>query len=467
MVKVRFAPSPTGYLHVGNAKTALINFLFSRSVRGRLVLRIEDTDMERSHVSFEKSIMEDLSWLGIEWDEGPIRQTDRFDLYREYARVLMEQGAAYKCFCSHDELEESRSAALKKGLPPRYNGKCRDLSAEDAARLEAEGRQFVVRFKSLSRPISFTDAIHGEISFPRDHVDDFILMKQEGTPSYNFAVVVDDMDMGITHVIRGADHISNTPKQIMLFEVLGGKIPRYAHHSLLVGEDKKPLSKRHGASRVRDFRDLGILPPALRNYLGIIGRNVPGEIMDSEELAATFSLESLSKADSVFDMEKLIWFNKEYMKSVPLETLLGEMGLSADYADRINVLRENAATMVEMKDYLRIFEHADMSEGSEAYLRQVHPSEKFIEAIKEMITTRDSLNSTFDSLVSSLVATGEFKKKDVFMILRIFLTGRRHGPPLKEMFPLIPLFVVTERLDKYLVSREEQTALLANPPVSE
>ena len=306
----------------------------------------------------------------------------------------------------------------------------------------------MVRFKSLNKPITFIDSIHGEIQFPRDHVDDFILMKQESTPSYNFAVTIDDMIMDITHVIRGADHISNTPKQIMLFEALGKTPPQYAHHSLLVGEDKKPLSKRHGATRVKDFREMGILPEALRNYLGTIGRNVKKEIMDMDELAGTFSLTSLSRTDSFFDMEKLYWFNKEYMKQTPLDVLLAYLDLPGQYSDRIAVLRENAATLNEMKEYLDIFEKADMSEEGMSYLSQLALPDNFVTTIAGFFT--EHAVPSVENIVNALMEGSGLKKKDLYMILRIFLTGRKSGPPLKEILQLIPNDIIIKRIDRYL-----------------
>jgi glutamyl-tRNA synthetase len=456
VVKVRFAPSPTGHLHVGNAKTALLNCLFAMARQGKLVLRIEDTDMERSDVSYEKSILDDLIWLGIAWDEGPLRQTERFDIYRAYAKTLLDKGVAYKCFCSQEELEKLREASLKKGDPPRYSGACRNLSEKEVSQLEQSGKPYVVRFKSLYKAIPFIDGIHGEIQFPRDHVDDFILMKQGMTPSYNFAVTIDDMIMGITHVIRGADHISNTPKQIMLFEAFGESPPQYAHHSLLVGEDKKPLSKRHGATRIKDFREMGILPEALRNYLGTIGRNVKKEIMDMTEMSGGFSLDSLSKADSVFDMEKLYWFNKEYMKHLPLETLLRELDLPAQYGDRVSVLRENTATLTEMKEFLNVFDTSDISDEGLSTLDRIAPPDDFITTLNDIIANHGNTPS-FDTLLNTMVLRNELKKKDVFMVLRIFLTGRKSGPPLKELFQMIPKEIILERINKYLTPRNGET----------
>jgi glutamyl-tRNA synthetase len=356
MVKVRFAPSPTGHLHVGNGWTALLNHLFARSKKGTFLLRIEDTDMERSDPLYEQSIQRDLEWLGISWDEGPYRQSERVEVYRSCADKLLAAGTAYKCFCSKETLEEMRRASLKAGEPPRYKGTCRDLPRHVVEELERAGTPFVLRFKAPYEPVHFVDGIRGAMDFPRGHVDDFVILKQEQTPSYNFAVTVDDMLMGITHVIRGSDHVSNTPKQIMLFHAFGNKPPEYAHHALLTGKDKKPLSKRHGATGVKEFRDMGILRQAFINYLAINGRSLKKELMEEAELVETFSLQSLSPSDSVFDMDKLLWFNREYMRKAPVKNLLELLGLPEEYGDRISSLRENAATVNEMRDLLAIFD---------------------------------------------------------------------------------------------------------------
>ena len=457
MVKVRFAPSPTGHLHIGNAKVALLNYLFAKNQQGKLVLRIEDTDLERSDTSYEASILDDLKWLGITWDEGPVRQTERFEIYRSYAKILLDKGAAYKCFCSQDELERAREASLKKGEAPRYSGACRKLSEKEVFDLEESGKPYVVRFKSLHKVIRFVDEIyHGEVGFPLNHVDDFILMKQGSTPSYNFAVTIDDMLMDITHVIRGTDHLSNTPKQIMLFEAFGKTPPRYGHHSLLVGEDKKPLSKRHGVTRIKDFREMGILPEALRNYLGTIGRSVNKEIMDIDELAGTFSLTSHSRADSFFDMEKLRWFNKEYMKNIPLENLLKELDLPPQYRDRVTLLRENTATLTEMREYLDIFDKPAISEEGTLYLDRIAPSENFIASLRSLLTHNDV--PSFEHIIDALGGKTVLKKKDFFMVLRILLTGRKSGPPLKEIFQIIPKDIIMKRIDGYLTTASESHA---------
>lgn len=452
MVKVRFAPSPTGYLHVGNAKIALMNYLFAGKMGGKFVLRIEDTDLERSETSYEKSIIDDLTWLGIVWDEGPLRQTERFDVYRSYVRVLLDKGDAYKCFCSQETLEKMRETSLRKGEPPRYDGRCRKLSGQEVADLEKSGAPYVIRFKAPHKIVHFFDEVYrGDVTFPMNHVDDFILMKQGGTPSYNFAVTIDDMLMDITHVIRGADHVSNTPKQIMLFEALGRTPPRYGHLALLVGEDKKPLSKRHGATRVKDFREMGILPEALRNYLGTIGRSVDKEVMDMDELTATFSLESLSRADSFFDMDKLYWFNKEHMKRTSLDILRKYLDLSVDYNDKIAILRENATTLNELKDYLDIFDKTDMSDDAVDYLSRFVLSDKFLSTVTGFFLKQDGL--AIENIIDSLIDESGLKKKDLFMILRILITGRRNGPPLREILRLIPHDTVVKRIRGYLDTR--------------
>lgn len=447
MIRVRFAPSPTGYLHIGNARTALLNYLFAKSEKGTCILRIEDTDAERSDVLYEASIMEDLQWLGVQWDEGPFKQSDRLDIYRDYARTLLEKGAAYKCFCTKEDLEQMRAASLKKGEPPKYNGKCRRLSDDTAKALEQEDKPYVVRFKSLEKQVTFTDGIHGKIDFPRDHVDDFILLKQELTPSYNFAVAVDDMLMGITHVIRGADHISNTPKQLMLFHAFGQKPPQYAHHSLLTGDDKKPLSKRHGVTSLREFGNMGILPQALMNYVGIIGRNVKKELMDNEELIETFSLDSLSSSDAVFDMEKLLWFNKEYIRKAPVDYLLKASGLSSDCREKVCLVRDNARTMIEVKDLLNIFNGVDVTQEGLAFLRERKEAGAVIHELKGMLTDG---GVTFEHVLQRLEGTTNMKKRDILMVLRIISTGRKSGPPLGEIFHLIPKDIIITRIDSYL-----------------
>lgn len=452
MVKVRFAPSPTGHLHIGNAKTALYNCLFARKTGGTFVLRMEDTDRERSEATYERSIMDDLAWLGITWNEGPVRQSERLELYAAHAKLLMDRGLAYKCFCTEEELAAARQGSLGKGEPPRYNGKCRDLPAGEAERLAGEGRAFTVRFRADAGPIAFHDGIRGELSFPRGHVEDLIILRHDGTPTYNLAVVVDDMLMGITDVIRGSDHIANTPKQIALFEALGAAPPRYAHHSLLIGADRKPLSKRHGATRVMDFRSMGIVRAALVNYLCTMGRNTAAEIMDMDELARTFSLDSISASDNIFDREKLLWFNREYLKRMPLDELVEEAGLGAHEADRVSAVRENASTVSDLKDYLNIFTRPELDERVLTYLAKTDGAGEIAREMKGLLS--GDVQVSFEDLAGMIGARENLRRKDLFMILRAFVTGRPDGPPLKDVFPLVPVSIITGRIEAYLNRHE-------------
>jgi glutamyl-tRNA synthetase len=444
MVKVRFAPSPTGNLHIGNLRTAVLNYLFAQNQGGTFTLRIEDTDVERSDIRYETSIMDDLKWLGITWEDGPYRQSERTVLYRDFVKILLEKGAAYKCFCPKERLENIRQASIDKGEPPRYDGTCRGLSGETVERLEREWRPYVVRFKPPRKTIIFKDGIRGQVQFPPDHVDDFILLKQELTPSYNFAAAIDDMTMGITHVIRGGDHISNTPKQIMLIEALGKKPPKYAHHSLLVGNDRKPLSKRHGATRISEFRDMGILQTALVNYIGVIGRSVVKEVMNEEDLSRTFSLQSFAGSDSVFDMEKLLWFNKEHVRKMPVDQLLAKAGLDHGYTEKILLLRENARTLVEMKELLDIFEGTEIADDGTEYLSRATDPGAVAREIKEALD--DGKEVTFEDVFERVAHSVNVPRKELFMVLRIVITGRTNGPPLKDMFRLIPKGHILERI---------------------
>jgi glutamyl-tRNA synthetase len=445
MVKVRFAPSPTGNLHIGNARTAVLNYLFARRHQGHFVLRIEDTDVERSEAVFEGSIKEDLRWLSLDWDEDPCRQSDRLDIYRTQAQRLSEKGLVYKCFCSKEELEKARVDALRRGLPPRYRGTCRTLSGEAVRGLEEKGIPYVLRFRSFEKKIVFTDSIHGEMTFPPDHVDDFIIMRSDHIPAYNFAAAVDDLLMGITHVIRGADHLSNTPKQIMLFHALDSEAPIYAHHSLLVGADKKPLSKRHGATRVEEFRAMGILPEAMINYLGIIGRKIDKEVSDREGLIRNFSFGSLSASDSLFDPEKLMWLNKEHLRAMDIDTLLARTGLPPEKREKVAMLRENARTLSDIRPMLDIFDTAYVDEDAMEYLQSVKERTPASALLNQIF---DGSHDEFEEVFARLDAkTGGLSRKELLMFLRVVMTGKKSGPPLSELYRLIPKEIILKRIE--------------------
>jgi nondiscriminating glutamyl-tRNA synthetase len=324
-MRLRFAPSPTGQLHVGNARTALFNWLLAHGKDGTFILRIEDTDVERSTRESESSILDDLRWLGLHWDEGPdvggahgpYRQSERFHLYASYANELLQGGHAYHCFCSPAKLESDRQADLAAGRPPRYSGTCRNISLSDArARIDA-GERPVIRFKVPERvEVTFHDLVRGDVTFSSDVIGDWILVRSDGRPQYNFAVVIDDALMSVSHVIRGEDHISNTPRQLMLYQALGFAPPLFAHLALVMGPDHTPLSKRHGATSVAEFRARGYLPEALTNYLALIGWSPGGdeELLPMDELARRFAIEKVGHSAGVFDPEKLAWMNRHYMK---------------------------------------------------------------------------------------------------------------------------------------------------------
>ena len=331
-MRVRFAPSPTGQLHVGNARTALFNWLLARGQGATFILRIEDTDFERSSRESERAIVEDLRWMGLDWtegietqgDHGPYRQSERLHIYRAHAVELMSRGHAYQCFCSSEQLEADRQAALAAGRAPQYVGRCREIGRDQARRRIENGEKAVIRFRvPESRDVVFDDLVRGEVRISTDVIGDPVLVRSDGIPAYNYAVVIDDALMEITHVIRGEDHISNTPRQILLYEAFGWRPPAFAHVSLVMGPDHTPLSKRHGATSVAEFRTRGYLPEALTNYLALIGWS-PGEgqeLLPIEELATRFRLENVGHSAGVFDVEKLAWVNRHYLKQAQPERL--------------------------------------------------------------------------------------------------------------------------------------------------
>jgi glutamyl-tRNA synthetase len=326
MPRVRFAPSPTGYLHVGGARTALFNWLFARHFGGTLVLRIEDTDLERSTSEMVEGILQGLQWLGINWGEGPYYQTQRVELYKAAAARLIESGSAYYCFCSKEELEARRAKAAEEGRPPRYEGTCRRIERAEALRRKSVGEAAAVRFAvPESGTTGFDDAVFGRVEFANTELEDFVLLRSDGSPTYHLSVVADDIDLRITHIIRGADHISNTPKQVLLYQALGAPMPVFAHVPLILGADKTRLSKRHGATSVMAYRDEGIVPEAFRNFLALLGWTPPEgspEILGDQEIIRLFGLDAISRSNAVFDRAKLDWFNTEYIRGYPAERLL-------------------------------------------------------------------------------------------------------------------------------------------------
>ncbi len=330
-VRVRFAPSPTGFLHLGLARTALVNYIFARKNEGKFILRIEDTDIERSREIFEKDILESLKWLGIKWDEGPdiggnygpYRQSQRKAIYKKYLEKLLKEGRAYHCFCSKEELEAERQYQMSIGQPPHYSGRCASLAKEEVERRLSEGKPSVIRFRMPSKKVVFNDLIRGRVEFDASLIGDIVIAKDLDNPLYNFSVVVDDYEMKITHVIRGEDHISNTPKQILIQEALGFSHPTYAHLPLILGPDRTKLSKRHGAVAISEYRKKGYLPQALVNFMAFLGWN-PGterEIYSLNSLIKDFSLDKIQKSGAVFNIKRLDFLNGFYIRQTPVEKL--------------------------------------------------------------------------------------------------------------------------------------------------
>ncbi len=322
-VRVRIAPSPTGFLHVGTARAALFNYLFAKHEGGKFILRIEDTDVARSEKRFEKDIIDNLRWLGLQWDEGPYRQSERTASYTAHIDQLLKEDKAYYCFCSEEELEVKRQDQMSRGEAPKYNGKCREMSKEEVKKCLAEGKPSIIRFKAAARKVSFHDLIRGKVEFDSSLIGDFTIAKNLATPLYNFAVVVDDFEMKISHVIRGEDHLSNTPKQILLQEALGFPQPKYAHLPLILGPDKSKLSKRHGSVSIAHYRQDGYLAEALINFMAFLGWN-PGterEIYPLASLAKEFSLTNVQKAGAIFNIKRLDYLNGFYIRQKSLDKL--------------------------------------------------------------------------------------------------------------------------------------------------
>jgi len=467
-MRVRFAPSPTGKLHVGNARTALFNWLLARGHGGTFILRIEDTDAERSTRESEQTILSDLRWLGLDWDEGPdvdgghgpYRQSERLHLYQSYATELRSADAAYYCFCSTAQLEAERQEAVAKGRPAHYAGTCRRLSTDDAAHRIAQGARPAIRFRvPADRDVIFTDAVRGEVRFQTDVIGDPVIVRADGMPAYNFAVVVDDALMEVTHVIRGEDHISNTPRQILLYEALGFTPPTFAHLSMVMGPDHAPLSKRHGATSVGEFRAKGYLPEALVNYLALIGWSPGGndELLPIDELARRFSLEHVGHSAGVFDEEKLAWANRHYLKTADPERIAA---LSAPYFEQAGMaMRPDARGLAFLASAI------PMASASVDRLSQVPARLSFlfqydaasvladpqllaemrgaearavVRALAGELAAAPRLDRNIFREAANRVkaATGQ-KGRALFHPIRVVLTGRAEGPELDLAVPAI------------------------------
>ncbi len=456
-MRVRFAPSPTGHLHVGNARTALFNWLLARGQNGTFILRIEDTDLERSTRESEQAILDDLRWMGLMWDEGvevggpygAYRQTERMQSYVDHANRLLTEGTGYYCFCSAETLEAHRKSQLAAGLPPKYAGTCRNIPAEDAKRRKDAGEAAVIRLRvPEGRNVTFNDVVRGEVTFHTDVIGDPVLVRSDGIPAYNFAVVIDDALMKITHVIRGEDHISNTPRQILLYEALGYQPPAFAHLSLVMGPDHAPLSKRHGATSVREFRDKGYLPEALVNYLALIGWS-PGhndELLPAEELARRFRLENVAHSAGVFDEDKLAWANRHYLKLCAPDRLatLAEPYLAKHIVGPLSVAARDWLQFVLPQVAVSVDRLAELPDRLETVFRPGVALEeefdlKLVEVLRDELNTSGRLldREAFRALAGRVKDKTGLKGKALFHPIRVLITCAHDGPELDVIIPAI------------------------------
>ena len=479
-MRVRFAPSPTGPFHIGGARSALFNWLLARKTGGKLILRIEDTDLERSSRESEENIKSALKWLGIDWDEGidvggeygPYRQTERLPIYAEYTDRLLASGKAYRCYCTDQELDAERQKLMAEGQTPRYLGKCRQLTAADEAALLAEGRKPTVRFRvPENQDITFQDAVRGTVSFDSNGIGDYVIVKSDGIPVYNYAVVLDDALMKITHVVRAEEHLSNTPRQILLYQALGLPLPIFGHVSLILGKDRSKMSKRHGATSVEQYKALGYLPEALVNFLALLGWSPVGEqeIFSSAELIELFSLDHVAKNPAVFDIDKLNWINSQYLKRLDLGTLtdmalphLREAGLieaeltaerKAWVTQVVGAVREYISFAAQIPEHAAVFfqDEITMENDETADVLRDPDVPQVMEAFLNKLAAMDPVDG--EQVQAALKAVGKELKlggKKVFMPVRVALTGKMHGPELIALIPLLGVARTTARIRRSL-----------------
>jgi glutamyl-tRNA synthetase len=461
MIRTRFAPSPTGHLHIGGARTALFNWLFARHHGGRFILRIEDTDRERSREEYTHGILEGLAWLGITWDEDLYYQSARMDVYKEYAYKLLAESKAYRCYCTAELLEEKRKSALKEGRKPSYDRTCRDETAE------RPGEPFVIRFKTpVAGSVAYDDLIRGTITFQCEELDDLIILRTDDTPTYNFTVVIDDGLMGITHIIRGDDHINNTPRQVLIYQALGFELPRFGHVPLIHGKDRARLSKRHGATALLEYRDDGFLPEALMNYLSRLGWAYGDEeIFSREELVEKFDLPNVGKSAAIFDMEKLLWLNGHYMKSLPVEDIAGRFGPFLEargYAvtEKTKLvpivlnLRERAKTLKEMAQMADFFFREEIEYETAAKEKFLTPSSKpILERFLRDLRTLPVLSEAEQRAMVEAIAKEHGKKLvDVIQPVRVALSGKVVSPGIFEVIDILGKAVVERRIERAISS---------------
>jgi glutamyl-tRNA synthetase len=454
-MKLRFAPSPTGFLHVGGARTAIFNLLHARRYGGTMLLRIEDTDVERSRQHHAEQIVSSLKWLGVEWDEGPIYQSDRLERYRQRAAELVERGKAYRCYCTVEELEEERAAAEAAGKQWSYSGKCRRLP-----RSQQDGESYVIRFAVEPGAIEFHDLIRGDVRFEGDLIDDFVLLRSDGYPTYHLSVVVDDIDMAITHVARGDDHLSNTPKHILLFRAFGAEVPVFAHLPLILGSDKKRLSKRTGATSAEEYRDMGIVPQALFNFLTLLGWSPGGdrEIFTKDEAAAIFDLSQVNKAAAIFDVEKLLWMNAQYLMHMPAEAIFEYL---RPFIDRgfdelrplIELYKQRSHTLKEMAEQMAVYFADDVEYDAEVVKKHVKDDDlgDRMRALRDALARTEPFDVTATEQALRALATERgVGAGKLIHPLRLALTGKGASPPIFDVAAVLGKERTLARLDRFI-----------------
>ncbi len=468
--KVRFAPSPTGELHIGGARTALFNYLYVKKYGGRLVLRIDDTDLERSRSSYIDKLIEALRWLGLNWDEGPYYQSRRLELYRKEAEQLIDAGKAYRCFCTTRMLEEGRSTARSENKTYLYPGTCRNLSLEEQRDLQEKGNSFVVRLLTPDEGVTVVrDEIRGEVEFENAGIDDFIILKSNGLPTYNYASIVDDLDLGITDVIRAEEHLSNTPRQQLCAAALGRELPRFAHVPMILAADRSKLSKRHGATSVEEFQAEGHLPEALVNYMALLGWSPGGggeeEIFTLEELAGRFELNRVNKTAAIYDVNKLAWMNGHYLRDYDPDRLVEaampffeDRGLikrpldHKEYSymkDVIVAVRERARTLVELADASLYFftDFTGYDEKGEKKHFQKKDAVSILYRLADELSRLEPFNQEeAEALYSKLADSMELSTGRLIQPTRLALTGRTAGPGLFEIISLLGRETTVKRL---------------------
>ncbi|MDQ2069086.1 glutamate--tRNA ligase [Natronospira bacteriovora] len=466
-IRTRFAPSPTGFLHIGGARTALFCWLHARKHQGKFVLRIEDTDRERSTEESVQAILDGMEWMGLDYDEGPFYQTQRFDRYKELIDKLLEEGKAYRCYCTREELDEMREAQRARKEKPRYDGRCRERTEP------REGVEPVIRFRNPQEgAVIFDDQVRGTVTFNNSELDDLIIARSDGTPTYNFTVVVDDMDMKITHVIRGDDHLNNTPRQINMIKALGGEPPVYAHVPMILGADGARLSKRHGAVSVLQYREQGYLPEALINYLVRLGwSHGDQEIFSREEMVEHFEIEDVNRSASTFNPEKLLWLNQHYIKSseparvaVALKPLLQARGCEVEEGPMLEAIvrsqQERAKTLVEMADnslfFYREFDEFD-EKAAKKNLRPV--AEAPLKAVRDELAALDDWQpEKIHALVNAVAEAQELKLGKVAQPIRVAVSGGPVSPPIDETLSLLGKETTLARIDRALAFIAERVA---------